>query len=110
MANNTLAIPADISDRAHEGYNIIIKFLIDNGMTETGGCKAFYSPAEWSERGEKYGLKSLFVVVHDGGCLAPICNMDYGDYKLHDAMQAKLNAAGFFLEGCTSWYSAVYEH
>jgi hypothetical protein len=109
MVNGNLAVPPDISERGQEAYNVIMQFLTDNDMTDTGGCKAFYSPAEWLERGEQYGLKSLLVVVHDGGCLAPICNMDYGNYVLHDSLQAKLHAAGFFLEGCTSWYSAVYE-
>jgi hypothetical protein len=109
MKDEKLAVPTNISERGQEAHSVIMKFLTDNDMTDTGGCRAFYSPAEWKARGEQYGLESLIVVVHDGGCLAPICNMDYGHYGLHDAMQAKLHAAGFFLEGCTSWYSAVYE-
>lgn len=109
MDDTKLAAPPDISGRAYEAYTTIVKFLNDNEMTDTGGCKAFYSPAEWLARNEQYGLKSLLVVVHDGGCLAPICNMDYGDFGLYAAFQAKLHAAGFFVEGCTSWYSAIYE-
>jgi hypothetical protein len=33
-----------------------------------GGCRAFYTPEEWKERGESYGLTAKLIVVHDGRC------------------------------------------
>ena len=73
-----------------------------------GGCKAFYSPEAWKERGESYGTKSLLVLVHDGGSLAPFANLDYGAYKLFDGFQKELSKHGYYCEACTGWYSAIY--
>jgi hypothetical protein len=73
-----------------------------------GGCRAFYGPKEWAERNETYGLKSLLIVVHDGGDLEPYCNLDFGSYSMHDQMQAALGKVGLYMEQCTSWYSAIY--
>jgi hypothetical protein len=73
-----------------------------------GGCRAFYSPKEWAARNETYGLKSLLIVVHDGGDLEPYCNLDFGCYSMHDRLQAELGKVGLYMESCTSWYSAIY--
>lgn len=73
-----------------------------------GGCRAFYTPAEWLERGETYGTESRLIVCHDGGALAPFCSYDYGEYKKIDRLVRVLEAAGYWIEQCTSWYSAVY--
>lgn len=73
-----------------------------------GGCRAFYSPQEWSERGEKYGKESFLVVVHDGGDLAPYFSLDYQKYDQYNKMEEALGKIGYFQEQCTSWYSAIY--
>lgn len=73
-----------------------------------GGCGAFASPEEWAARGEKYGLDSLLILVHDGGDLAPRCNWDYCNYKLQEEFLEGLKLRGFYYDQCTSWYSAVY--
>ena len=74
-----------------------------------GGCKAFYTPKEWKERGEEYGTTSELILVHDGGDMAPYCNWDYCSYEMVEALSDVLRAEGYFVEQCTSWYSAVYE-
>jgi len=101
------ALPADIAD-AVRAYTEMMAFIRRRKIT-TGGCRAFYSPREWAARNEKYGLDAVLIVVHDGGGLAPACNLDYQDYQLHDALQKQLAEAGFYLEGCTTWYSAIYK-
>ncbi len=73
-----------------------------------GGCRAFYSPAEWRERGEEYGRDSLLILVHDGGDLATMCSLDYGCYQAQARLVAELRKRGLFVEQCTTWYSAVY--
>jgi hypothetical protein len=74
-----------------------------------GGCQAFYSPDEWAKRsGEEYGRDSLLVLVHDGGDLAPHCNLDYCNYKAHEKLYKSLRKLGLFVEQCTGWYSAIY--
>ena len=74
-----------------------------------GGCTAFYTPQAWRERGEEYGTDSVLILCHDGGDLPPFCNMDYGGYSLQEDLQEALGEIGLFLEGCTCWYSAIYE-
>lgn len=86
----------------------VIKRVLGKGASG-GGCKAFYTPQQWAERGESYGRNSALVVVHDGGDLAPYCNYDYGSYDLIEKMNAALKKIGYYLESCTCWYSAVYK-
>lgn len=73
-----------------------------------GGCSAFHRPDKWAERGEDYGTDSLLVLVHDGGDLAPYCNLDYCSYGSAEKLQRRLVKAGLYVQQCTSWYSAIY--
>ena len=102
------AKPKGLSADGNKAYAAIIAFLKKNDMTYTGGCKAFFSPQEWAERGEEYGLTSELIVVHDGGDLASIFNLDYGNYKLYDRMVKHLDKSDVWSEGCTCWYTAIY--
>lgn len=123
-----LNIPEGLSEQGKKAYEIIIEYLRALDLTDTGGCKAFYAPEQWRLRDGQYGLKSLLVVVYDGGDLRPVFNMDaaydldcrivienggtppagYTPYSLYETMQAKLRAAGMYFEECTGWYCAVY--
>lgn len=94
--------------KAIKAYEAFVAFLEAKGRTYTGGCTTFYTPEEWKARGEDYGTESLFVVVHDGGDVAAVCNYDYGDYALIEEGSKALAKAGAFVENCTGWYSAVY--
>ena len=117
--------PADLSAKGKRAHAIIVEFLLAHGLTDTGGCTAFYSPSAWRARGEEYGKQSELIVVYDGGALRPVFNMDaaydldcaiYAEfgkpsttpYSLYEGMTAKLRAAGFHVEECTGWYAAVY--
>jgi hypothetical protein len=73
-----------------------------------GGCPAFYTPEQWKERGEEYGVNSLLIICHDGGDLAPFFNWDYCEYNLVESMGEVLNGSGYFAEQCAAWYSAIY--
>lgn len=73
-----------------------------------GGCRAFYTAEEWRARGEKYGRDAALIVCHDGGDAAPFFNLDYGSYKAFDAMEKALEKVGYYAEGCTCWYTAIY--
>ncbi len=74
-----------------------------------GGCKAFYTPKQWEEKGESYGLKSQLIVVHDGGDLAPYFNYDYECYGMIEKMNKALQEIGYYAESCTCWYTAIYK-
>lgn len=101
-----LDFPPDLSERGRLAAQTILDFAKSKGSTDTGGCRAFYSPAEWKDRHESYGTEGVLIVCHDGGCfydLLPVSaesSMEIGD---------ALSALGFTLEQCTAWYSAVYE-
>lgn len=71
----------------------------------TGGCTPFYSPKQWKEREEEWGLKSKLIVVH----LAYFFNYDYESYSLMEKMRLALEAKGYWVEQCTSWYSCIYK-
>ena len=111
-----LAMPRGLDAKGKEAYKAIIAFLKKRGMTYTGGCKVFYSPQEWRQRGEKYGLKSKLIITYDGGDHARAFSMDHcyvtgaaSDYEPNEAMQKALKAVGCYAEECTGWYAAVYE-
>jgi hypothetical protein len=75
-----------------------------------GGCKAFRTIEDHKARREDYGLESKLLLIHDGGDLASFCNPDYQYYKRTEALDTALNKAGYRLENCTCWYSAVYKN
>jgi hypothetical protein len=106
--NKDLNMPEGLSKDGEVAYRIIMSFLNAKQMTYTGGCRAFYSPTEWETRGEQYGLKSVLIVVHDGGDLAPVFNLAYERGALHDELNKKLEESGLWCESCTSWYTAIY--
>lgn len=105
----TLFRPKGLSTDGNRAYDTFVAFLIGADATYTGGCTAFYSPQEWVKRGESYGARSVLIVVHDGGDISEICNLDKENYELNDRMNAALQAAGFYFEACTSWYGAIYK-
>lgn len=86
----------------------VVKLVIGEGASG-GGCKAFYTPKQWAEKGEKYGTKSKLILVHDGGDLAYYCNYDYECYGMIEKLSKALGEFGYYVESCTTWYSAVYE-
>lgn len=122
-----LDMPAGLDEKGQQAYRIIVEYLKAHELTDTGGCKAFYAPADWRVRGEQYGHKSVLVVVYDGGDLRPVFSMDaaydfdcmtvaehggrpanYKPYSLYESLQDKLGEVGLHFEECTSWYCAVY--
>jgi len=73
----------------------------------TGGCPPFYTPESWRERGEQYGEGATLIICHDGGALSDIVGPHHFLHGLHASIERELNAAGFYLEWCDSWYSRV---
>lgn len=77
----------------------------------TAACDnhTFYPQELWVQRGEDYGNTAELVVVHDGGPYAPFFNMDYDADYFMERMDKALNAAGYYAEPCTTWYTAIYK-
>jgi hypothetical protein len=76
---------------------------------EEDSSQTFYTPQEWSARGEDYGRDAEMIVVHDGPPFAPHFNLDYEKYDLHDEMSEVIEATGYWMEACTTWYTAIYK-
>lgn len=102
-------IPDGLSDDGRRAATVIHDFLQEEDATYHGGGGTFYTPQQWADRDELYGLGSLLIVTHDGGNHAPYFNVDYGQYAAQERLGTRLEVAGFWCEQATSWYSAVYK-
>ena len=119
-----LDMPKDLGEPGRRAYEIIVAYLKEHDFSDNGGCKAFYSPAEWSAREESYGTTSHLVVTYDVGAIRPVFSMDAAydldcavyqktgkkrkPYSLYEGVQDKLREAGLYFEECTGCYSAIY--
>ncbi len=108
--NKDLSCPPGLTAEGYHAWEVILKFLRQNRMLYTGGCKAFYEPYDWVSRGNEYGRDSVLVICHDGGSLAYLCNYDHCDYQSIEKFKTHLARYGFWVENCTTWYSAIYTH
>lgn len=108
MQNPDLKIPTDLCPQGNAAAQTVLALLEARGTTYTGGCHAFYSPAQWIARGEEYGTDALLILVHDGGDLAPYCNYAHEDRDAMRALKDALRVHDLYVEPCTGWYSAVY--
>ena len=119
-----LHIPTDLSQRVQSLATDIVALLERDGATYTGGCRTFYTPQEWQERGEKYGEGSDLIVVYDGSDVAAHFSYDacydrydrsavkdlasdYDTYGRCERMAALLKRHGFYSEEGTRWFSVV---
>lgn len=100
-------MPAGLSEKGQQAWKIIYDYLVAHDLAYTGGCKTFYSPAEWKARDEEYGTGSELLVVYDGGDVRE-CFDSYFKYDHEEALAAKLRDIGLYAERCNGWYSAIY--
>jgi len=100
-------MPEGLSKQGRTAWYEIMKYVVSKiPSPSTGGCKAFYSPRVWEDRGEDYGADSVLIVAHDGGDMASFFNMDQGQYALVEGVQTALSET--YAESCTCWYAAIY--
>ena len=105
-----LAYPEDLplEGDSFEAWKVVIDLMHKDGYSaeDTGGCKVFYSPKRWQERGENYGTSSKLIIVHDGGAHEYYFN-GY-DYTQLEKQMVAFSKTDLYVEQCTGWYSAVY--
>lgn len=94
---------------AKSAAEVVLAVMRRHGEPSSGGCKCFYSPQEWADRGEEYGQGAVLIVCHDGGTQASFFNWDYQCYDKIDEICVALAPLGLFAEQCTCWYSAIYK-
>ena len=109
MEHKYLERPEGLSKAGNDAYDKIIAYLEEKNLTNSGGCKTFYSPKEWEERGEDYGTDSELIVVHDGGDPGMAFSYDRECYETLDGMIDALKPLNVYPEQCTCWYSAIYK-
>jgi len=108
--NHDFDVPATLSPEAKNAARLILKQVqatFGQGANG-GGCRAFYAPEEWKARGEKYGCKSLLVIVYDGGDMYNVFGHPEFGWDLREKVEVELEKIGLYMEACTHWYSAVY--
>lgn len=93
-------------DEIEKVKEIILGVLGPESVVPEG---SFRDPETHLEKGERYGLESVLVVIHDGGPLAPYFNFSYEQYERMERMSEALEAIGYYPEQCTGWYSAIYK-
>jgi uncharacterized protein (TIGR02996 family) len=101
-----LAIPPELSPRGKVAAQVIVQFLLAEGLTRPGG-RAFRSPEDWKEYGE-FGHDYLLVLVHDGGAIQSCVSREWGEQELIDRFENHLLRHGFVRKLCMAWYSAIY--
>jgi hypothetical protein len=108
IPRDDLAITAGLCPLGQAAAAAILAVLRREDRADAGGCRAFYSPAEWDARGEAHGRGSVLVVVHDGGDHGSFFAYEREDYEAIDRMANALRPLGLYSEQATVWYSAVY--
>ena len=108
-ADPTIAIPTGLSRKGREAATLILRHMKANGFESTGGCRLFYSPKEWEERGEPYGQGGLLVVVYDGGDARPFFEGYETRWAYSEPLREALAKIGVYTEAGTHWHSTVYE-
>ena len=73
-------------------------------------CQAFRDPV-YQGKFENIEVPDIAVaaVIYDGGPIAPILNLSYGNYKLHDAAVEFFDKRGYWVEAYTHWWSWIYK-
>ena len=105
--SDDLNIPTGLTRKGRRAAQAILAMLGERKATHTGGCRTFYSPQEWADRGESYGHASLLIVVHDGGDVGRFFNGAANDYEPCETMRERLQAVGCYPVACTTWYTAI---
>lgn len=114
-----MVINKDFSTETLDGEALEVAKIIMSALTSNfpndwelsgGGCKVFYSPEEWQERGERHGNGSVLVTVYDGGDHAPFFSYDYDSSSSISAMDTALSDAGYMHEPINHWSTAIYKN
>lgn len=111
-----LQAPSDLSAQGKLAHEVVLKFLRAHKLTRTDAAPVFYSPKEWTKRGEKYGHKGVLIVAYENADARYAFSLDAaatirtkgGTYSTTDALQTALAEHGMHAEECTSWYAAIY--
>jgi len=67
----------------------------------------FATPSRWKERKELHGLQSKLIICHDGGDMTHILGIN-DPTVCADKFTELMEGSGYYVEGLTNWYSAIY--
>jgi len=100
------AAPPGLDEKGQLACRIIGAFAKRHQLADDA---YFYSPAQWTLRGEAFGTGSKLIIVYDGSEFASLYNTHYEAEALLEKLQRNLEKHGMFMEQCTVWYSVVDE-
>jgi hypothetical protein len=107
FSGTDLERPYGLSNLGQLAWATIVTYLKKKELTYTGGCRAFFSSAEWASRGERYALRSELVVVYDGGDLSSV--IPFEGHDTHKDLHNALDKLNVYIEDGTHWYAGVHQ-
>ena len=111
LDSHDVHVPNGLTAKGRKVAQAIVRLLKKKEATYTGGCRTFYTPQEWRDRGEDYGTgpDALLIVVYDGGEVGQFFDFDAcaPDYSTMEDMRLELEKLDVYSECCTCWYSVV---
>lgn len=113
---NDFDIPDTLNDNAKKIAKAITKHITNHiakvydQEPSGGGCRAFYSPQEFLEKGIISEIKDNMelIICHDGGDADPFFNDDYQKYSWIEGMNNTLREFGVCAERYNSWFSIIF--
>jgi hypothetical protein len=113
---DSLFIPSGLCPKGRAAAHAIVALLSARGVTPKE--RIFFTPKEWRQQGQEYGLTSVLIVVYeDEQGVAPFFSLDAcvpegwgrpADYERVESQMAFLRPLGVYSEQCTRWYSSVH--
>ena len=92
-----LAIPSGLNEKGRLAAMTILKVLVSERFSFTGGCRMFWTPEEWQQRGWELNPECVvLVVVHDGPMR--VFFTPESEWTRHDRMDRALRNHGMFAE------------
>ena len=101
-----LAIPPDLCPAGKMAAQVIVQFLLAEGLTYPGG-PAFRSPEDKDYAEEEFADDALLLLFHDGGDIKTCVSREWGEQELIDRFENHLLRHGFVRKACMGWYSAI---
>jgi hypothetical protein len=100
------AIPYNLCSQGRSAAQAILGMLTEDNECWSGGCRAFFSPQEWRNKGHELIDRTVLVVLHDGGIMSEYFDPVYGGQRYERQLQY-LRENSFFAEHISHFYAEI---